>query len=123
MRVIHELLFDQGPYKIRREAIKALRIAGEEYLIKVLGGGNLACMHRNRCTLAPKDIRLFRRLRGDTDSIGETMESEKARKADWEQFNQGRLTISEAMVLDTNRHRKLRALLQRRRQRVLQGRR
>ena len=47
VRVIHELLFNQGPYKIRRDAIKGLRVAGEEYLIEVLGGGNLACMHRN----------------------------------------------------------------------------
>ena len=123
VRVIHKLLFDQGPYKIRRDAIKALRISGEEYLIKVLGGGNLACMHRNRCTLAPKDIRLFRRLRGDIDSIGETAESEEARREDWRQFNQGRLTMGEAMVLDTHRRRKLQALLQRRRQRALQGRR
>ena len=122
VRVIHELLFDKGPYKIRRDAIKALRIVGKEYLIEVLGGGNLACMHRNCCTLTPKDIRLFRRLRGDIDSTGETTESEEARKADWEPFNRGRLTMGKAMVLDTNWRRKLRALLQRRRGGFLQGR-
>ena len=45
VRVIHELLFEQGPYRIRKEAIKALRIAGEQYLLEVLGGGSLTCMH------------------------------------------------------------------------------
>ena len=91
--------------------------------MEVLGGGNLACMHRNRCTLVPKAIRLFRRLRGHVDTIGETTESEEARKANWEQFNKNRLTMGEAMVVDTNHWRKLRALLQRRKQRALQGRR
>ena len=72
VRVIHELLFEQGPYRIRKEAIKALRVAGEQYLLEVLGGGNLACMHRDRCTLVPNDICLFCMMRGDIDKYGET---------------------------------------------------
>ena len=119
VRVIHELLFEQGPYRIRKEAIKALRVAREQYLLEVLGGGNLACMHHDRCTLAPKDIHLFRMMRGDIDKYGETDASEEARKADWHKYRKGRLTVSEAMVLDTCRKQKLRALLQRRRQRAL----
>ena len=122
VRVVHELLYDRWPYKIQREAIKTLRVASEEYTVEVLGGGNLAYMHRNQCTLVPKDIRLFRRLCGDTDTIGETSESEEARRVNWRRFNKDRLTVSEAMVLDTNCRRKLRALLQKRRQRALQGR-
>ena len=55
------------------------------------------------------------------DTIGETAESEEARMSDWELFNRNRLTIGEAMVLDTNRQRKLCALIQRRRQRALQA--
>ena len=62
VRLIHELLFARGPYRIQRQAIQALRAAAEAYIVEVLGGGNLACMHRDRCTLAPKDIQLFHRL-------------------------------------------------------------
>ena len=56
VRLIHELLFTKGPYRIQRQAIQALRAAAEAYIVEVLGGGNLACMHRDRCTLIPKDI-------------------------------------------------------------------
>ena len=114
--LIHELLFARGPYRIQHQAIQALRVAAEAYVVEVLGGGNLACMHRDRCTLAPKDIWLFRRLRGDVDSVGETPESEEARRADWRRYKKDRLTPGEAMIMDTTHHRKLRALIQRRRQ-------
>ena len=80
MRLVHELLFARGTYQIQRQAIQALWVAAEAYIVEVLGGGNPACMHRDQCTLAPKDIRLFRRLRGDVDSMGEAPESEEARR-------------------------------------------
>ena len=120
VRLIHKLLFTRGPYRIQHQAIQALRAAAEAYIVEVLGGGNLACMHRDRCTLAPKDIRLFCRLRGDVDLMGETPESEEARRADWRRYKKHRLTPGEARVLDTNRCRKLRLLLQKRRQRAQQ---
>ena len=120
MRLVHELLFARGPYRIQRQAIQALWVAAEAYIVKVLGGGNLVCMHRDGCTLAAKDIRLFRRLRGDVDSMGEAPESEEARREDWRRYKKDCLTPGEAMVLDTNRHWKLRLLLQKRRQRVQQ---
>ena len=118
--LVHELLFARGPYRVQRQAIQALWVAAEAYIIKVLGGGNLACMHRDRCTLAPKDIRLFRRLRVDVDSMEEAPESEEARREDWRRYKKDHLTPGEAMVLDTNRHRKLRLLLQKRRLSVQQ---
>ena len=59
VRIVHELLYNGGPYKITREAIEALRTVGEGYLLKCLEGANLACMHRDRCTVCAKDIRLF----------------------------------------------------------------
>ena len=86
--------------------------------MEVLGGGNLACMHLDRCTLTPKDIRLFCRLRGDVDLMGETPESEEARRADWRRYKKDCLTLGEAMIMDTTRGHKLRALIQRRRQRL-----
>ena len=92
VRLIHKLLFTRGPYRIQCQAIQALRIAAEAYIVEVLGGGNLAFMHRDRCTLAPKDIRLFRRLRGDVDSMEETPVSEEARRADWRRYKKDCLT-------------------------------
>ena len=83
VRLVHELLFDRGCYRVQHQAIQALWVAAEGYIIEVLGGRNLASMHRDWCTLAPKDIRLFRRLRGVVDSIGEAPESEEARREDW----------------------------------------
>ena len=119
IRVVRDLLNDRGPYRITREAILALRTAVEDYLVSTLEGANLACMHRNRCTLAPQDIRLYRRLRGEDEKIGQTQESRDARRRDWEKFREGRLTLVEATVLDTERRRKLRALMIKRRQRAL----
>ena len=121
VRLVHELLFDRRPYRVQCQAIKALQVAAQEYIIEVLGGGNLACMHRDQCTLAPKDIRLFRRLRGDVDSIGEAPETEEARREDWRRYKKDCLTPGEAMVMDTNRCHKLRMLIQKRRQRFQQN--
>ena len=45
VRLIHELLFERGPYRIQREALHALRTSSEEYLVEVLSGGIwLACI-------------------------------------------------------------------------------
>ena len=63
---------NRGPYRITREAILALRTSVEDYLVTTLEGANLACMHRSRCTLAPQDIRLYSRLRGEDEKVGET---------------------------------------------------
>ena len=121
VRLVHKLLFDRGPYRVQRQAIQALRVAAEAYINEVLGGGNLACMHRDWCTIAPKDIRLFRRLRGDVDSMREALESEEARRKDWRKYKKDCWTPGEAMVLDTNRHCKLRLLIQKRRKRLQQN--
>ena len=85
----------------------------------MLSGENLACMHRDHCTLAPKDIRLFRHLRGDVDKLGEAPKSEEARAKDWDRFHEGRLTVAETIVMDTNQRRKLWQLAKLRRERAL----
>ena len=79
IRVVRDILNWQGPYRITREAILTLRTMVEDYLVTTLEGANLACMHRNRCTLAPQDIRLYRRLRGEDEQIGETQDSSRTR--------------------------------------------
>ena len=119
IRVVRDMLSLQGPYRITREAILTLRTVVEDYLVSTLEGANLACMHRNQCTLAPQDIRLYRRLRGKEEQIGQTPESQEVRRRDWDKYREGHLTPGEATVLDTERRRKLRALLIKRRQRAL----
>ena len=103
IRVVRDILNKQGPYRITREAILALRTMVEDYLVSTLEGANLACMHRNRCTLAPQDVHLYRRLRGEDEQVGETQDSKEARRRDWAKYKEGRLTLVEATVLDTER--------------------
>ena len=120
IRVVRDLLNLQVPYRITQEAILALRTVGEDYIVSTLEGANLACMHHNRCNLAPQDICLYRRFQGEDERIGQTQESQEARRRDWEKFREGRLTPGVATILDTERRQKLRALIIRRRQRAMQ---
>ena len=53
--------------------------------------------------------------------MGEEVKLVEARKADWEKYKEGHLTVEEAMVLDMNRCQKLRTLTRRRRRRALQA--
>ena len=76
-------------------------------------------MHRDRCTLAPRDIRLFRCLSGDENLLGIKPRSQEAKEHDWERFKSGRLTVAEATVMDTEGRRKVRAQMRRLRQRAL----
>ena len=66
-------------------------------------------MHRGHCT--PQDSRFYRRLSGEDDKVGVTERSQEAQKRDWEKYCEGRLTVDQAMVLDTERHCKLRELM------------
>ena len=120
-RVVRETLNQQGPYKITRGALMALKEVVEEHIVKVFEGANLACMHRDRGTLAPRDIRLYRHLSGDKDHLGIEPRSQEAKELDWQKFKEGRLTMAEATVLDTERHRKIRAQMRRLRKRALAG--
>ena len=93
----------------------------EEHVVKVFEGANLACMHRDHCTLAPRDIRLYRHLSRDEDRLGIEPKSQEAKELDWQKFKEGRLTMAEATVLDTERRRKIRAQMRRLRKRALAG--
>ena len=119
VRVVCEALYNQGPYKITHGALHALRIIVEDHLIHVFEGSNLTCMHRDRCTLAPWDIHLYCHLCGDKDMLGIEPHSQEAKECDWEKFREGRLTVSEAMVLDTERRRKLWAQMRKKRRQAL----
>ena len=119
--MIQEILFEEGPYKIQRKALMALREVAEQNVVELFEGANLACMHRDRCTISPKDLRLVRHLRGDIEKYSEPAASEEARKQDRATFNKDWLTVGEAMMADTRRKYKLRALIAKRKRLALKA--
>ena len=51
--------------KFTKEALQALQESAESYLIGLFEDANLACIHAKRVTIAPVDIQLARRIRGE----------------------------------------------------------
>lgn len=51
--------------RFQKDAIVALHEAYESYQISLFEDTNLECIHRKRQTIAPKDIQLARRIRGE----------------------------------------------------------
>lgn len=47
------------------DAMLALQEACEAYLVGIFEDSNLCCLHAKRITIAPKDIQLARRIRGE----------------------------------------------------------
>ena len=76
-------------------------------------------MHRDWCTLAPRDIHLYHHLNVDEDRLGIEPHSQEAKELDWQKFKSGRLTVAEATVLDTERRRRIQVQLRRLRKHAL----
>jgi histone H3/H4 len=53
------------PPRWTRDAIGAIQDATEDYAIGLFEDANLCCIASKRITVAPKDIELARRIRGD----------------------------------------------------------
>jgi histone H3 len=51
--------------RFTREALMAIQEAAESYLIGLFEDTNLACIHAKRVTIAPVDMQLARRIRGE----------------------------------------------------------
>ena len=49
------------------EAIVALQVASESYLVQLFEDANLAAIHAKRVTVMPKDLQLARRLRQESE--------------------------------------------------------
>ena len=113
-RLVRNILFGFGQYRITSEALDALRQATEQYAVVTLEGANLLTRHRDRCTLQPKDIRMARRVRGEDVSIGITQEAAKAEKEEWRQFQEQRVSLHKAIKMETLRRQKLRKRAHRR---------
>ena len=65
-RLVREVTQDfKTDLRWQREAIAALQEAAEAYLVGLFEDTNLCCLHAKRVTIAPKDIQLARRIRGE----------------------------------------------------------
>ena len=66
-RLVREIAADFGDQKrFTSTAIEALQEAAEAYLVDLFEDTNLAAIHAGRVTIMSKDMRLARRIRGET---------------------------------------------------------
>ena len=112
LRLIRDIIWELGHFKLRRETVLALREAAEDYIIGTFVGANLIVMNRGQCTLQAKDLRLCRELRGEEESIGSMEASRITRRRQWREYRAARLTPSEALAQEINQRRKQHQLLQ-----------
>ena len=69
-RVVREIAQDvcnsiEG-VRFKADALAALQVAAEDYLTGLFEGSQLLAIHAKRVTLMPRDMQLFRLIRGDT---------------------------------------------------------
>ena len=114
-RLVRELCSELVEMRFTKEAIQALRSAGEAYLLEVLEKANLACRHARRCTLQPNDVRLVRRVLDHDTSMGCTEETFCNYKLDFLKDRAKRITLAEVMTKEAIRCKKLRELARLRR--------
>ena len=55
-------------YRIQAGTVLALHKAAEAYLIRLFEDTNLCANHTRHMTIMPKDVKLARRIRGETSS-------------------------------------------------------
>lgn len=51
-------------YRWRVDALEALQVSCEDYIVGLMEDANLCAIHGKRVTIMPKDIHLARRIRG-----------------------------------------------------------
>ena len=107
--LVREFIKEWGNFRITRDAVLALRCGTEQYLVDTLQGANLLCMHRDRCTLQPKDVRMARRVRGEDDTVGITEEARESICKNFREYHAKRMSLVEAVSVETER-RKLRQM-------------
>lgn len=67
-RLIREIVMNYSPdipFRFTPQALLALHIASEDYLISLFEDSYLCALHAKRVTLMRKDMNLARRIRGD----------------------------------------------------------
>ena len=66
-RLVREIAQDLRPdTRWQSAALLALQEAAEAYLVETFENTNLCCIHAKRVTISDKDIKLARRIRGET---------------------------------------------------------
>ena len=114
LRLVRDIVWEWGHFKLRRETVLALREAAEDYIMGTFVGANLIVMNRGQCTLQAKDLQLCRELRGEEKLNGTTEASRITRRKQWRAYRAARLTPSEALAQEINQKRKQHQLLQQR---------
>jgi histone H3/H4 len=67
-RLVRDIVFNysrEDPFRFTPQALQALHVASEDYLIGLFEDSYLCALHAKRVTLMRKDINLARRIRGD----------------------------------------------------------
>jgi histone H3 len=65
-RLIREIAYNfKTDVRFQSFAVLALQEAAEAYLVSLFEDTNLCAIHAKRVTIAPKDMRLARRIRGE----------------------------------------------------------
>ena len=66
-RLIRDIVqgYSEVPFRFTPQALLALHIASEDYLIGLFEDSYLCALHAKRVTLMRKDMNLARRIRGD----------------------------------------------------------
>ena len=114
-RLVRELCHELVEMHFTKEAIQALRIGAEAYLLEILEKSNLAYCHAGRCTLQPKDVRLVRRVLNHDVSMGCTEEALQGYKLDFLKGRAKCVTLAEAKSKEAIHCKKLQELARLRR--------
>jgi histone H3/H4 len=56
---------ERGDFRIQAVAVQALQEASEAFIVHLFENTNLCAIHAKRITIAPVDMRLARRVRGE----------------------------------------------------------
>jgi histone H3 len=68
-RLVKEIMRDirdeRGDFRIQAVAVQALQEASEAFIVHLFENTNLCAIHAKRITIAPVDMRLARRVRGE----------------------------------------------------------
>jgi len=62
--IVHNFSVDE-PFRFTPQALQALHVASEDYLVGLFEDSYLCALHAKRVTLMRKDMNLARRIRGD----------------------------------------------------------
>jgi len=63
--VMRDIRDERGDFRIQARAVQALQEASEAFIVHLFENTNLCAIHAKRITIAPVDMRLARRVRGE----------------------------------------------------------